>query len=197
MVQWLRCHAPSSEGTGSTPSQRTKVWNAARQGQKIKKERDRKLKFNKTQEHPHLALRVWGSFPGRSESWMKNLNLFGSHEKVNITKMDKYGNRENNHKKIKYWNLVAKRLWRQKSDHEESENRGDRHTEWSKSEREKQISCINAYMWNLEKWYRWYYLQSRNRDTEGESKHMDTRGEGRLGWIGRLRLTYIHYWHYV
>ena len=28
------------------------------------------------------------------------------------------------------------------------------HTEWSKSEKEKQI-YINAYMWNLEKWYRW------------------------------------------
>ena len=27
----------------------------------------------------------------------------------------------------------------------------DCHTEWSKSEREKQISYINAYMWNLEK----------------------------------------------
>ena len=39
----------------------------------------------------------------------------------------------------------------------------DCHTEWSKSEREKQISYINACMWNLEKWYRWTYLQSRNR----------------------------------
>ena len=30
------------------------------------------------------------------------------------------------------------------------------HTEWRKSEREKQISCINTYMWNLEKnWYGW------------------------------------------
>ena len=28
------------------------------------------------------------------------------------------------------------------------------HTEWSNSEREKQISYINAYMWNVEKWYR-------------------------------------------
>ena len=27
------------------------------------------------------------------------------------------------------------------------------HTVCSKSEREKQISYINAYMWNLEKWY--------------------------------------------
>ena len=28
------------------------------------------------------------------------------------------------------------------------------HMEWSKSESGKQMSCINAYMWNLEKW-RW------------------------------------------
>ena len=38
------------------------------------------------------------------------------------------------------------------------------HTEWNKSER--QMSYINWYLWNLEKWYRWAYLQSRNRDTE-------------------------------
>ena len=37
------------------------------------------------------------------------------------------------------------------------------YTEWSKSEREKQISYISTYMWKLEKWYRWSYLQSRNR----------------------------------
>ena len=37
-----------------------------------------------------------------------------------------------------------------------------------KSEREKQILCINQCMWNLEKWYRWSYLQSRNRDTDRE-----------------------------
>ena len=30
----------------------------------------------------------------------------------------------------------------------------DCHIEWSKSETEKQISYINAYMWNLEKWHR-------------------------------------------
>ena len=34
------------------------------------------------------------------------------------------------------------------------------------SQKEKQISYINTYMWNLEKWYRLSYLQSRNRDTE-------------------------------
>ena len=132
----------------------------------------------------------------------------------------------------------------------------DCHTEWSKSEREKQILHTNAYMWNVKKWYRagvpnpraaqqevsggraseassgtphgshywlnhptyrshyhlhhlpptppsmeklssmklfpgaqkfgdrwcrWSYLQSRNRDTDVENKRMDTKGEGR-GW---------------
>ena len=34
------------------------------------------------------------------------------------------------------------------------------HTEWSKSEKEKQISLyIDGYLWSLEKWYRWIYLQ--------------------------------------
>ena len=54
----------------------------------------------------------------------------------------------------------------------------DCHTEWSKSEREKQILYINACMWNLEKWYRCYYLQSRNRDTDIENKHGYQGGRG-------------------
>ena len=38
-------------------------------------------------------------------------------------------------------------------------------TELSRSEREKQKLFIN-YMWNLEKWYRWTYLQGRDRQTD-------------------------------
>ena len=75
---------------------------------------------------------------------------------------------------------------------------GDSHTEWSKSEREKQILYINAYMWNLEKWYRWTGLQGRNKDTGVENKHMDTKG-GQwqvgvvvVGWTGRLGWTCVH-----
>ena len=52
----------------------------------------------------------------------------------------------------------------------------DCHTEWSKSEREKQISYINTCMWNLEKWYRCTCLQGRNWDTDVENKHIDTKG---------------------
>ena len=31
-------------------------------------------------------------------------------------------------------------------------------------------------MWHIEKWYRWTYLQSRNRDTEVDKQFMDTKG---------------------
>ena len=50
-----------------------------------------------------------------------------------------------------------------------------------KPEREKQISYINAYMWNLEKWYRRSYLQSRHRDTDSRTNVWIPRGKGR-GW---------------
>ena len=52
----------------------------------------------------------------------------------------------------------------------------DCHSERSKSEREKQISYVNAYVWNLEKRYRLTSLQGRNRDTNVENKRMDTKG---------------------
>ena len=42
-----------------------------------------------------------------------------------------------------------------------------------KSQRKKQIPCINTYMWKPEKWYRWTYLQS-NRDTGIENKSTGT-----------------------
>ena len=64
----------------------------------------------------------------------------------------------------------------------------DSHTEWGKSGREKQISCINRYMWNLEKWYRWAYLQDRDRGTnicrEQMYGHQVGRGVGGNREIG-------------
>ena len=49
-------------------------------------------------------------------------------------------------------------------------------TEWSKSEREKQI-CVNAYIWNLERWYQWTHLQGNNGDADIENRLMDM-GDG-------------------
>ena len=51
------------------------------------------------------------------------------------------------------------------------------HTKWSKSDRERQVSCDFPYMWNLKKWYKWTYLQNRNRLTDIEKKLTVTKGK--------------------
>ena len=51
-------------------------------------------------------------------------------------------------------------------------------------------------MQNLEKWYRWTYLQSRNRDTDIENKHMDTNaGKGGSGtnWNSEIDMYTLLY----
>ena len=52
----------------------------------------------------------------------------------------------------------------------------DHHTEWSKSDTERQISYDIAFMWNLKKRYKWTYLQNTNRVTDVENKLMVNRG---------------------
>ena len=52
----------------------------------------------------------------------------------------------------------------------------------SECQKKTQILYINTLMWNLEKWYRWSHLQSRNRDTDLETKCMDTKGGIGGGW---------------
>ena len=66
------------------------------------------------------------------------------------------------------------------------------YTEWSKSEKEKEIWYINTYIWNLEKWYWLTYLQGRNRDTAIESRLVDTAGKERVGQIERVALKHMH-----
>ena len=58
------------------------------------------------------------------------------------------------------------------------------YTELSKSEREKQISYTNTYIWNLERWYYWTYLRSSSGDTDIKNRHMDTAGVGEEGESG-------------
>ena len=60
------------------------------------------------------------------------------------------------------------------------------YTEWSKSERENQILCINTYIWNLEKWYWWIYLQGRSGDADVENEHVETVGEGEVGYTEKV-----------
>ena len=65
------------------------------------------------------------------------------------------------------------------------------YTKWNKSEREKQILYINAYIWNLGKWCWWTYLQGRNRDSE-RIDWWTQPGKERVGWTEGVALKYIH-----
>ena len=60
-------------------------------------------------------------------------------------------------------------------------------TKWSKlnTYRERQIPYDIAYTWNLKKWYKWTYLQNRNRPTDIENKLTVTKGDSR--WRDKLR----------
>ena len=65
------------------------------------------------------------------------------------------------------------------------------YTKWSKSE--KQISCFNAYIWNLEKWYCCTCLQDRNRNMETDIENrLLTQRDGRRGWEELREDTFYH-----
>ena len=56
-----------------------------------------------------------------------------------------------------------------------TDGHSDCHTEWSKSDGEKQI--YHLYV-GSKKWYKWTYLQNRSRVTNVENKLMVTKGIG-------------------
>ena len=57
---------------------------------------------------------------------------------------------------------------------------GAYYTEWSKSEREKQILYINTYTWNLERWYWWSYIQGSKEDTDVKNRLLHSVGESKV-----------------
>ena len=60
---------------------------------------------------------------------------------------------------------------------------GVHYTEWSKSERKRQILYVNAYIWNLEIWYPWSYIQGSKGERDIKRKLLDSVGEGEGGMI--------------
>ena len=66
---------------------------------------------------------------------------------------------------------------------------------WTRLWNWKTKATQKTYAWNLENWYRWTYLQGRNRDTDLENRVMYTRwggGKERVGWIERIGLINIY-----
>ena len=67
------------------------------------------------------------------------------------------------------------------------------YTEWSQSERQKQVSYTNANTWNLERLYWWSYLQGSNGNPDREETYGHGRGqEGEGGMYGESNMdTYV------
>ena len=65
----------------------------------------------------------------------------------------------------------------------EMDEPGSYYTEWRKSERERQILFINAYIWNQERQYQWSYKHSSKGDTDVKKRLLDSVGEGDGGII--------------
>ena len=54
---------------------------------------------------------------------------------------------------------------------------------------EKQILYIDTYIWNLEKWYCWAYLQGKNGDADIDNGLVDTELEGEGGMNGESSIN--------
>ena len=63
------------------------------------------------------------------------------------------------------------------------------YTEWSKSEREIQISCINTHVWNIEKRRWWTYLHGRNGNATEKNELVDTVRKGVSGMNGESSIN--------
>ena len=46
---------------------------------------------------------------------------------------------------------------------------GTHYTEWRKSEREREMSYTDTYMWDLDRWHWWIYSQGSNGETDIEN----------------------------
>ena len=121
-----------------------------------------------------LAVLPWGSLPlGQWHSFLyKNVPVKSEKSECVLSFKLEF-----------FWKQNIDKVW--KPDFAEMEK------EWSKSEREKQI-YIKAYIWNLEKRYKYTYLQDRNRFRCKEWTCEHGR-KGRVRWIGRLGLAHTHY----
>ena len=59
-------------------------------------------------------------------------------------------------------------------------------SEISQKEKNKSISCINTYIWNLERWYWWTYVQGSNRDADREQTCEHSGREETVGQMERV-----------
>ena len=72
------------------------------------------------------------------------------------------------------------RIWVSSSEVVET---GAYYTKWGELERKTPIQYINAYIWNLERWYWWSHIQGSKGDADVKNRLLDYVGEGEGGMI--------------
>ena len=108
----------------------------------------------------------------------KSLTIEGENDKFNYIKIKNFCT---SNATMKYYSAIKRMSLSQL--YEVDETRAC-YTEWCKLEKEKQILYINTYIWDLERWYWWTYLQGKNGDTDVENGLVDTVWEGVSGTNG-------------
>ena len=66
----------------------------------------------------------------------------------------------------------------------------DKYSNWSKPDKDK---YCNTYIGHLKHWYRWNYLQNRNRLTDKERNLQLLKGRGEVK-VRSLGLKYTHFY---
>ena len=71
----------------------------------------------------------------------------------------------------------------------------DCYTEWSKSERERQILYVNAYIWNLERWHWQSYVQGSKGDIDIKNRLLESveEGKSRMIWENSIKPYILPY----
>ena len=79
----------------------------------------------------------------------------------------------------------------------EMDETGAYYTEASKPERKTPIQYINTFIWNLERWQRWPYMQESKRDTNIKNRLLDSVGEGEgvLIWENSIETCILPMWN--
>ena len=75
----------------------------------------------------------------------------------------------------------------------EVDETGAYYIEWSKSERETPMQYINTYIWNLERWLWWPYMQGGKRDTDVKNRLGTLWEKARVGRFERIALKHVYY----
>ena len=71
---------------------------------------------------------------------------------------------------------------------------GAYYTEWNKSGRKTPIRYINAYIWNLERWHWWPYMQDSKRPKcKEQTLDYVTEGEDGMIWEKSIEMCILPY----